>query len=327
MPLDDFGDIRISRQISGVGLSGISVTSLSFKTSDDISIVSEAAPAVLGGIGNLPTFYVNQRTYSDGIWTVECLDRCAFLDKKIDTSNWTVTDGKYQTSAIAGGLISECGFGSAVLPSGMQTYINKECVDGQTYQTILNEISQAYCGFFRSPSINALDFVPYDQTTSGETISDYTRMHDNGTFAYRGVRVSDGKNEAIYGSSAPILDISNDFADPDNSQLYNSIVNNTFEGWSVDKAVSELADMPSLGGSLTMNSNSYRVTRASAYIAGNKLILSVGGDIPQYGEINRRGLLQQRLDNAVSVDKTYGTIKPTADKDLGFVATPNQSTV
>ena len=319
--MQSFGDIKISRSIAGVGLNGISVCALSFKTTDTAwESASLAAPVVVSGIGNLPTFYIDKRSYEDGVWTVECLDRCAFLDMEV--SGLTASSGKYLMSGVLTKLGSDCGC-TISAPAGLPTYIEQEKIDGKTYQSILQSISEAYCGFWCSHYTNTIEFVGYSQAQSGETITDHSKVHNNGEFEYSSVNVSDGKNSQMFGQNPPTLNISNDFIDTSNSTLYNGIIGYTFYGWSVAKAIIPSANMPLLGGTLTMQGTSYRITKVSAYTSGDKLVVSAGGDIPQYGEINRRGLLQQRLDNAVSTDKTYGTIKPTNDKDLGFVATPN----
>ena len=282
-----------------------------------------AAPVVVSGIGNLPTFYIDKRQNNDGVWSVECVDACAKLDKTV--SGLTASGGQYLMSAVFDKLEADCGIAQVSAPSGLPTYIAQEKIDGKTYQSILQEISEAFCGFWCSHYTSTIEFVPYSQTQSGETLTEYSKIHTGGEFSYSSVEVSNGTQSQTYGSSAPTLNITNDFADVANSSLYTGVTNTTFYGWSIERGISESADLPLIGGALTLGNTAYRVTRAAAYVAGNKLVISAGGDIPQYGEINRRGLLQQRLDNAVSTDRTYGTIKPTNDKDLGFVAQPNQT--
>ena len=325
--LVSFGDIRIARSVSGVGINGISVSSLTFKCSgaDAAAMTGSglAAPVVVSGIANLPTFYIDERAENDDIWTVSCVDVCACLDKPI--TGLTASNGQYLMSAVFDKLKADCNVSQISVPSGLPTYINREKIDGKTYQSVLQEISESYCGFWCSHYTNTIEFVSYNQIQSGETLTNYSKVHTKGSFAYSSVQVTNGTENASWGSGDPALKISNDFADVTNSNLYSGIPNHNFYGWSIDKAISPSAELPLIGGILTMNNTNYRVTKSGCYVAGNSLIISAGGDIPQYGEINRRGLLQQRLDNAVSTDKTYGTIKPTNDKDLGFVATPNQT--
>ena len=283
----------------------------------------------MSGIGNIPTYYINKRSYNDGIWTVECLDRCAFLDQVIDTAPndqpWAKnSNGEYLTSAFTAALRSQCGFGSVSIPYTKAT-IPSSRIDGKTYQTVLSEMSVAYCGFFCCLSTNTLTWVPFRHSTSSETIAHYSRIHDNGDYAYASVHVSDGTNENKYGSGLPRLEISNEYAVTADSEqpsdIYLPITRTTFKGWSVDNAVSALATLPSAGGTLTFGSAAYRVTRVDAHIAGGVLMMSVGGDIPQTGEINRRGLMQQKLDDAVSTTKTYKTV--TFNPYQGPMLVPN----
>lgn len=321
--MQSVGDVQIARSVSGVGVNGVSVCSLHFKSTDTaISMASLAAPVVVSGIGNLPTFYIDKRTYNDGIWTVECVDKCACLDKPI--KGLVPSDGKYLMSAVFDKMEVDCGC-TVNAPSGLPTYIAQEKIDGKNYQSVLQSISEALCGFWCCHYTDVIELLTYSQQQSAETITDHSKVHENGVFEYASVNVSDGKSEQSFGSGEPALNISNDFVDTSNSTLYNGVVGTSFYGWSVDKAIIPSANMPLLGGSLTMRSTNYRVTSVRGRIVGDKLMVSASGDIPQYGEINRRGLLQQRLDNAVSTDRTYGTIKPTNDKDLGFVAQPNQT--
>lgn len=288
---------------------------MTFKTTDDISLKEQCAPVIIGGVYNLPTFYIDRRTYDNGVWTVEALDRCAFLDIEVDTSGWTKTDGQYMTSAFAGALRTQCGFGSVDIPY-TAAYIDAELIDGMTFQSVLSAMATAYCGFFCSPSTTTLDFVQYSTVGTQNDFSVYSRINDKGTYNYGSVKVTNGDESTLYGGSAkPRLDINNSYAladgGTDATQLYQPITTTTFTGWSVDNAVSLSASMPYIGGTARFASGSSyisrRVTRAEGRFVGSDFILSLGQDLPDMGEINRRGLLQQKLDDAVSVGKAYGT--------------------
>lgn len=452
MRVNDYGDVRLSRSIAGAGLSGISVTSLSFKTPYDMSVVPPAAAVILSGILGIPTFYINSRTYRDGIWTVECLDRAAFMDTVIVTKQgsqeWHKSDGKYSMTAVQQGLQLQCGV-IADMPYP-ENSIPCEQVDGKTWQTLLGEMAEAYCGCFCCFGTNHLDFIRYDEVRSAETITHYSRIHDDGEFSYSSVKAGNGKETVLFGAGAPQLSICNDLVyehidTPPASTLYSGILNHSFTGWSVDNAVSVMGALPIIGGELEFGTVEYiygdeidldfgviypitvpanaeaaglrvigpaeagwefaidllyrrdgtddnvyfapladavadipegshidlyfintrslsevaevfadeecsafrfqcygsggahvqmiwvrktvqarkRVTRADAHISGGELVMSVGGDIPQMGEIARRGLLQQKLDNAVSTDKVYGTMKFNPYGQV--VVVPNES--
>ena len=403
----------------------------------------------------MPTFYIDRRNYENGVWTVQALDRCAFLDVEIDTGEgqtaWTKTDGKYLTSAFVGALREQCGFiGTPDIPY-TEAYIDCEKIDGMTFQSVLQAMAEAYCGFFCSPMTATLDFVRYSDINSYVDINTYSRINDHGTYKYGSVKVTNGSDSTLYGGSAkPRLEINNEFAKADGSteatQLYQPLTMTTFEGWDVEDAVAASPVMPSIGGiarfaespadpyvygemlteadadadgwihigtgahtdivgfriwgyatpvselaelgvlveyavsgnertslqfvphdSVPIAEGEYydfiweddtfsnsentdhsfgvgasewhgvqiirynsefihtdkRITRAEGRFVGNEFILSMGQDIPDMGEINRRGLLQQKLDDAVSVGKPYGTIMNT--RYQGTVLVPNKT--
>ncbi len=319
--IHDVGDIQISRSISNLGLSGISVTSLSFKCSD-FPTVSSDIPIYMGNvIGNLPTFFINSDVYRDGVDYVEALDRCAYLDVPIDTAPndepWDKTaDNQYNTSAFRAALIDQCGFSSVELPYTKAT-IPCERIDGKTFQTVLNEMAQAYCGFFCCHSGTSLSFIQYRADSSvTETITECSRLHTGGGFSYNAVIATDGKNYVKYGgNSAPTLTINSEYVDTEDLNMpYYEVSRGSWSGWSVDYAISPSCNMPILGDRLRISLSDYastveRVLRATARVVGDKLLLSIGCDVPNGGFISRRGLMQQKLDDAVSTAKLYGTVK------------------
>lgn len=326
LALHDVGDIQISRAISNLGISGISVTSLSFK-STDFPLATSDLPIYMGNtIGNLPTFFTNTVRERDGVKTVEALDRCAYLDVPIDTAPndepWDVDDGNYLTTTFVQALIDQCGFSSVQLPY-TKAYIPCERIDGKTFQTVLSEMSQAYCGFFCCHSGTSLSFVQWvNDDGSGEAaedITEYSELHRDGNLSYNSVVVTDGKEYLKYGgNSMPALTINSEYVDTEDPDLvYFNVSRKYFLGWSVDNAISTGCNMPILGDRLRfMTSDEYGqygisryVLRANARVVGSKLLLSVGCDISSGGFIARRGLMQQKLDDAVSTAKLYGTVK------------------
>jgi hypothetical protein len=303
--VSSFGGIEISRGIAGVGVSGISTTSLRFRTTYDMEYAGQAAAVGLSGLGDLPTFYIDRRRSSDGIWTVECLDRTAFLDVPIDTDGWAKSGGRYSTSAVAAGLRA-LGFSSVALPY-TAAYIPCTAVDGMTYQGLLQEMSEVYTGFFAIGSGDALTFTPYGSVTSQDVAVEWSRIERSGTFTYGRVELSNGTQTASVGSGAFPLEISGELVDVQSAGSYQSLTQTVFTGWSVDNCIGTYGQMPYIGGTMTFGSETLRITRADGRVVGDRLIISAGGDIPQYGEINRKGLLQRRLDEMVSTTKRYGT--------------------
>ena len=315
--------MTISRSIANLGVSGISVSSMTFRTAYHMENIGQATEAVLSNVSNIPTFYINKRTYDNGIWSVECLDRCAFLDQPIDTENWTKTsDNKYYTDALELGLKNDIGFGTVEFPRYMPTYISCDLIDGQTYQSVLSSIATAFCGFFCSYSTNTLSFISYDYSgVSSTDFFDYSKVHDAGYFNYSPITVTDGNITQIFsmGSSGSTgLSINTPLADLENAimeMIYSGLSSIQWRGWRCDNAVCGVEYLPMLGGKVTFhdgqNSVQKRVTNMTAKIIGDEAIVSLSQDIPQIGEIQRRGLLQQRLDETISSMKVYKNVKVT----------------
>ena len=328
--LEDYSDLVISRSISNLGIGGICVTSCAFKTRDVMETYGQCATvAIGGGVGNVPLFYINKRTYSDGVWTVEALDRCAFLDRRIVTTGWqqiqpaTPTDTlSYDTATFISAMIEQCGLGNDSAIPYTETKIPCDLIDGQTYQSVLSSMALAYCGFFYCPSdTNVLTFMSYSSSgTSQLTLDAYSRIHDNGSYSYNSIKVTNGSKSVTYDGGSleggvPCLEINNNFAKADGSQaasaIYEGLRGRSFKGWSVDKAACTSLSVPNVGDPILIGGTSYRLTRVEARFVGSKMMLSMGQDIPQMGEIERRGLLQQKLDEAISTQKTYKWLRPT----------------
>jgi len=333
-----YSDLTISRCISDLGFGGISVASCTFKTMDTPPDTL-CADVIIEGVGGLPTFYVNKKTYSDGVWTVEALDRCAFLDRRIVPDDWDKTTAGYSKDAFRLGLAVQCGFGDSIyavdLPSGIPSRIPCDLIDGQTYQSVLSSMALAYCGFFFVSDTSHLSFASHNASTSQITLDAYSRIHNNGSFSYGSVKVTNGSKSTAYGGGIPAgtaipqLEINNNFANADGDQaaadIYSNIPNETYIGWSIDKAACITLTVPSILGYIRVESGgiltTYRATRIEARFVGSVMMLSMGQDIPQMGEIERRGLLQQKLDEAVSTQKTYKWMRTTYQ---GMIAVPTQ---
>lgn len=293
---------------------------MTFRTAYDMAYVPQAGYAILNGVYGLPTFYIDKRTKNNGIWTVECVDRAAFLDRPI--TGLTATGDTYSMSAIQSRCAAECGFTSVEFPSAvLSASVPKASIDGKTYQQLLQELSEVYCGFFFVSGGTALNFQSFSQTLSTDTATAWGSISDNGEFTYNCVNVVNGAKTAKIGSGIFELDINNEYADTTNTSLYYSLTNTTFYGWNVDNYVG-IGDMPYVGARITFGTAIFRATRLDAHISGGKLVISAGGDIPQYGEINRKGLLQRRLDDMVSTTKVYNTVIVTPHQ--GPIAVANK---
>lgn len=315
---DDISDVTISRSISGMGLSGICITQLSFTTVYDMSLVGIAELTAISGLGALPDFWIDRRYKRNGVWTVECCDRAAFLDTPID--GITKTGGKYQVSAITDRMKVVCGLYSVQLPVSFPAQVEARTIDGKTYQSFLQEISEAYTGFFYIASDTTLNFFsPPNGTYLADCApSAYTRPVIGADFSYHSVRAENGAVSTTVGSGLPVLVISNDFtmADSAHSGYYAAVNNFSLTEMSAEIVQSTVL-MPF--SRVVLSNTAYIITSVTARVVGAEIWQSVAASLPQTGEISRKGLLQRRLDDMVSTTKQYGTGKMTASQ--GYIVT------
>lgn len=323
----------MSRSIAGLGIGGICVTSLSFRTTDDMSLRSNAAAVTVTGIDGLPTFYINKRSYEDGVWTIEALDRAAFLDLPVDMSGCAKyrNGTMYAVTDFVSRIQRDCGFSSVTIPYSPftdATLIPCEAVDGKSYQSVLTSMALAYGGFFCVTSGTVLVFHRFDNVPAHYQAAHYSRLRHTGTFTYGSVKATDGQTTNTYGSTTPTLTVNNEFVDFRNNvcvSAYQAMVTQINEGIRIDNAVLATAlTVPLANSTVSVGGTSYRFSSISARLTGDTLLLSLSNELPSTGEINRRGRLQKELDEKVSTERVYNTIQ-TAYQD-GIVVVPNEVT-
>ncbi len=319
----DISDVRISRSISGMGLSGICITSLSFQTMYDMALVGTAELTKANGLGSLPDFYIDRRSKRNGVWTVDCCCRAAFLDTPID--GISKISGKYQTSSVIDRMKLVCGLDTVQLPSSFPSQLEPDSIDGKTYQSFLQEVSEAYTGFFYITSGRSLNFFspPNGTYTEDCAPTEYSSPAVGADFTYGTVSVSNGRESGKVGSSLPVLEINNDFALADSQSIgyYITVTSFSMTDFSVRIVYNTILTPFSR---ILIDSVYYLITSVSARVVGGEIWQDVSAALPQTGEISRKGAMQRRLDDMVSTNRTYGTIK-TAYQN--FMAVSNQSGV
>ena len=313
--------MRISRSISGMGLSGICITSLSFQTMYKMGSVGTAEIVTVNGLGSLPYFYIDRRTKQNDVWTVECCDRAAFLDTPID--GISKISGKYQTSSVIDRMKLVCGLDTVQMPQSFPAQLEPDTIDGRTYQSFLQEVSEAHTGFFYIASGRNMNFFspPNGTYISACTPTEYSSPVTGAEFSYQCVKAVNGAESVTVGSGYPVLELNNDYvmAGSQTAGYYSAVTSFTLTGLSV-MIVADTILFPF--SRVTIGGENYRITSVTARVVGGEIWQDVSAELPQTGEISRKGAMQRRLDDMVSTNRTYGTIKPAYQN---FMAVSNQS--
>lgn len=249
--LQKFGDIQITRAVSGLGTSGVCTTQLTFKVPAPL-YAYRAATVKLGGVGGLPTFYISQRSQSKGVVTVTCLDRMAFLDEPFPIEDFTVESDSIALSAVMQKIIDTCGFsGWGMMASSGWKYPRSK-LEGVTCLDILNNIATVYCGVWWCNASENLQFVSFPNVTGGFRVSEHTAVDFGAEYTASGVVMTDcsSGNKYIRGSGLHKYDtiiidsdlVSQAVAD----EVYSRINGKTLKSFTCERGKISGIDIPAI---------------------------------------------------------------------------------
>ena len=204
-------NVQYQAGISGVGESGISVSSFSFDAlASDFTSISTAAAVTCNYIPNR-TFYIDSRQQNGYLIHVECLDAAAFLDQLIELGNNDVTHvanvGDFVAAAvIVSKITAKCHNLTANIPWTPSEYgFPLESVQGKTFQEILTAVSEVCAGFYTyDPQTAALVLryirQPQSQVVYEYATQNYSVVNRNGTFEYQAVDIVTAYQTCTIGS-------------------------------------------------------------------------------------------------------------------------------
>lgn len=215
-------------------------------------------------------------------------------------------------------------------------------VEGKTLIQILTEASEMMCGFFATDNSNNLNFYSASAAppSVGTAVTYHSYVDIGGTFAYKNVLLV-GKTDPIHGTGTGIdfvpapdtlypyttnplnytlLEVNGalaQYAIINNSGIprdFDGLINKVFTQWNVENAlISTIPELSSYFGfrqfynpSTGEYSQLMRMTDCEIRWVGDQMIASLGGGIPQTGELARRSRRQMETDSKLEEGKTYG---------------------
>ena len=322
------GDVHYSHAISGIGSSGIATRSLSFRTPhfayptgqitlNTGSMTTWIELSVLSGI----KFFVDTRSLSNGIYTVNCVDSTALLDTPIDTASWEATPPptgeRHVTPAEINDKLSDVTGGmEAALPlMPTQEGVPLNLLKGKTFQQLLTDLSAAAFGFYKA-STSGFEFVSCKPTSGAHiTTSEYAYIDDCGTFTHNGIFV-EADEEYVYREGIPIntytLTVGGTFANYVDTSYFSGIEGFTYQEWRCANA--KVPVIPEIGQNVGFIENpatpsvhtDKRVTSVNVRWVGQTMVASLAGTIPENGELNRQSRYLSDVEEKVEQSKTYG---------------------
>lgn len=220
-----FGEITISEQLDGLGASGVMTGTLNVTVcpASYAELVPKRAKVVIsvsGGKSSFPDYYVSSRTVNDNnTCTFSCVDGMAKAETVIDDSGFNYDDkGLIRLSTALISIKDKCGFGGGISVDGaaLTPYLSREKIHGRTGREILEELSAAWCGYWRVDAEDNVIFRKPEQSVTLASVGIYSKPVHCGSIGYNSVLMSDGKNTYECGFRADhCLSISTDYASQD----------------------------------------------------------------------------------------------------------------
>ena len=249
-----FGDIVIKQQCDGYGTSGVSTAQLTVSVSamEYVLYGARSNAIVRFTVGETDSveyvFYIANRRRHGGRVDFVCYDRMAFTDQYIDIEKITFVNDEIASYELVTALAEMAGiphvdsgissmgiFGSVMIP--------KEDIAGKTIRTVLEEISAAWCGYFKLTFGNALYFVPFGYgTTTGNYIKDHAAITEGDQKNILRIEMTDGTDTYYAGAAdADYLDTLRVNTKYASQELAAALMARTdgcsYKSWSCSKAI------------------------------------------------------------------------------------------
>lgn len=336
--VNNISPLQITRSVSGMGTSGISISCLTFSAPIDDIIETEKrrAPAVVvTGIDGLNTqWWVDKRTVKNGIMTFTCYDTLAFADSTYFTEDdfeQTVLEsiGSINTVAVLDIIKRKLERGNPleINSGGSASYckFTADALIGQTVSSALSTIADCACGYWCVDNSNTIRLVRYDGYNGGSISAgnDYTAPDIGMPIDVSGINASLDSGE-MYNYRSGNAEMGYIFDVNTHGTMTKEDVDdlgivvcgeNKYRNGSVEKIITQ--NVPELG----CNFQGFVINNVTANIDRSGIICSIsanevsGGEIGQYmGEITRQ------LNNTVQQGVVMGkNVMMTAYQGIMFV--------
>lgn len=315
--------MRINKQYN-IAAGGICISQLSFNTPKPFNAV-RAAKVTIDGISGAGEYYISNRTLSNGVYTITCLDRNAFLDTPLDFEAFDDSVKKSETvniSTVLDKVLKDLGYnGWGGLPSWCQMIYTSD-LENTTVAQVLTKIAEACIGVWCCTSTNNLQFVPYGAYSGRIAISQHTAVDVGADQNYNGVIYRDSEGNTVKQGTGTqiyeVLEIESDLYTINTGyeeEVYNRVSKTKSTVFRCDKAKIEGNVIPDAVTSIIFqqfndNPSSSIITEyiANSFelsITSSGVYASIGMNADGQDEIRTNGKITRALENKVD----YGRFK------------------
>lgn len=343
--LGEVTSLKISRSVSGMGTSGISISSLTFSAEGTIFKDKQRAPYVAvsavnseGNILQLPQYWVDKRSIRNGVITFTCYDTLAFADslyfEEDDFDGTTLSAlGEIDTMAVLGAVQKKMQKGNPLTVDGGGMAYNCRfdagALIGQTVSSVLQVIAECACGYWCIDNSNTLKLIRYDgYNCDGYVITDdYTAPDIGETMDIEGIDATlESSRRYSYrqdvGGAGYIISINtNGTLTAKNIDSLGETVcgEDKYTYWNVEKAFVD--HVPDLGSKFSYyGDKNLVINNVSAEIDCTGVTCSLAANEVSGGEIGQSmGEITRKLENALQSGEVCNNVLITKYQGIQFV--------
>ena len=324
-PIADFGGIRFSFAVNGLGTSGCCSSQLEFNVYDPANFYGDMLLDGAEVTVSCSELYFTSQTYfcdkisvSKNICGFVCYDRICKTDKLLDISGLSFgEDGTVSADGVLSAVCSRCGFsGYGSSGTGLE-YIKftKSQLENTACRRALELISEAMCGVWVCN-----DGALYLACLGGGNFGDYAYCEDYSEIDFQGkarittLTVTNSETGAVYSfggtENGTVVTIDSPFASQElGLAVWGRIENYVHTGWHCDKADvtldSTMKNMSSLTFRRADTPGDRLFATTSEFTADSTGVYFSGGAAP-YNEWNYKDYLERQLDRKLELDRRNG---------------------
>lgn len=315
------GEISASSSVSGMGESGVVMTTLSCTTysdtdySNSVSLNAEVTLSCTSNPSLSPptTFFVLSREVNGKKikWTLG--DRMCKAENYVEFAETDFTSGKISASTLITKAATACGFlGVSYVDSSALSVIgnvDRTACEGSTARDILDMMSQAMCGYFCAGATGYLTFVNlgcYANTTA--SVTQYAAISPGGTRSISTIMTVDGSD--VYTSGNTIINqqtlvIDTQFASQALATCLAGALpaSYSYNAWSCSRG--KATTWITLGA-ISFNGTTRICTNLTLYPSGSGLYFSASANPVAERENGYQSSVQRQLNERIALERVNG---------------------
>lgn len=249
---EDYGNMRSSFSVSGLGTSGCYSVQFEFDIYDAVGTLCDNIPKLaevtLSGAGFVSQpFFINRRTSANHVCHCVCYDRICMTDRAFvngfDFNTHETVDGYDVLESIA----EQCGFSSYSGAEGLsELKFQKKDLENKTCRNLLDEITEALCAIAICGGVDGsvlyiACFGSYSLSSDNVTSENYSVVDYRGMTAVSGLFMTSSKTGEIFSfgdTSGYVIEIETRFANAALAQAVWGRVNGyIYKSWNCKKAL------------------------------------------------------------------------------------------